>query len=62
MASLLMFKAPLFPFDPSIDGPMGHLHLILIYTITWGLHLAYVAFIAYKWRAVVKERAAEAGR
>jgi hypothetical protein len=57
-----MFKAPLFPFDPSIDGPMGHLHLILIYTITWGLHLAYVAFIAYKWRAVVKERAAQAGR
>jgi len=50
MADLLLLTR-LFPFDPSIDGPLGHRHLILIYCITWSAHIAYVAFIAMQWRA-----------
>jgi hypothetical protein len=50
MADLLLLTR-FFPYDPSIDGPLGHRHLILIYCITWSAHVAYVAFIAIQWRA-----------
>ncbi len=57
MVSLLAFRSPLFPFDPAIDTPMEHRHLLLIYCAEWGVQLLYAAFIAYKWRSVVKDRA-----
>jgi hypothetical protein len=48
MAKLLLFIASLFPYDPAIDSPMGHRHLVMIYCFVLGGHLAYVAYIAYK--------------
>ena len=57
MASLLITLAPLFPYDPALDEPRGHLHLILIYAVVWIVHLGYVGFIAWKWRLLIKERA-----
>lgn len=29
---------------------MGHLHLVLAYAATIGIHLAYVTYVAVKWR------------
>ena len=29
---------------------MGHLHLVLAYAATIGIHLVYVAYVAVKWR------------
>jgi len=55
MADLLLLIR-FFPYDPSIDGSLGHLHLILIYCITWSAHIAYLVFIAFQWRANRKSR------
>ena len=33
---------------------MGHLHLVLAYAATMGIHLVYVAYVAVKWRAARK--------
>ena len=57
MIRLMVCTASLFPYDPRIDSRIGHLHLILIYGAVWVTHLGYAGFLAYKWRAFIKERA-----
>jgi hypothetical protein len=54
MTSLLLLVR-FFPFDPSIDVPLERIHLPLIYCLTWGFHLTYVAYIAAKWRSLKKK-------
>lgn len=33
---------------------MGHLHLVLAYAATIGIHLVYVTYVAVKWRSAKK--------
>lgn len=33
---------------------MGHLHLMLAYAATIGIHLVYLAYVAVKYRAAKK--------
>jgi hypothetical protein len=33
---------------------MGHLHLVLAYAFTIGIHLVYVAYVAVKYAAAKK--------
>ncbi len=56
MSNLLMFVAPIFPYDPSIDSQKEHLHLILIYAVVWGTQLAYAGFAIYRRRVSLQER------
>lgn len=35
-------------------GDMGHRHLVLAYTATIVIHLAYLTFVAIKYRAAKK--------
>jgi hypothetical protein len=32
-------------------NPMFHRHLVLAYTVTWVIQLAYLAYVALKWRS-----------
>jgi hypothetical protein len=59
VVNLLVFMASLFPYDPRIDLPMGHSYLVAVYAVVWAGHLGYAGFVAYKWRLLVKERAAK---
>jgi hypothetical protein len=59
MANLFALGVSLFPYNPAIDGPLEHRHLILIYGLTWTVHLVYVAYIGLKWRSLRKERASD---
>ena len=54
MISLLLLIR-FFPFDPSIDVPLERIHLPLIYCLTWGFHLTYVAYIVFQWRSLKKK-------
>lgn len=44
-----------FPYDPSIDVPLERIHLPLIYCLTWGFQVAYLAYIVLKWRSLKKK-------
>jgi hypothetical protein len=52
MVSVLVVMNQIFPYDPAIDTPLGHRNLVLIYCITWGIHLAYATYAFNKWRMV----------
>jgi hypothetical protein len=54
MTSLLLLVR-FFPYDPSIDVPLERIHLPLIYCLTWGVHLTYLAYIAAKWKSLRKK-------
>jgi hypothetical protein len=41
-----------FPYDPAIDSPLGHRHLILVYCLIWLAHAAYAAYVVRKWISV----------
>ncbi len=47
---LLVFLPKIFPYDPTIDTPLGHRNLVLIYILTWGLQFGYAAYTLYTWR------------
>jgi hypothetical protein len=47
-----------FPFDPAIDSPMGHRHLILVYCLIWAAHVGYLVYVIRKWIAVRKDESA----
>ena len=47
----IAFLAPFFPYDPALDSAMGHSHLLLGYGFTWGIQLAYLLYIGWKWQA-----------
>jgi hypothetical protein len=32
-------------------NPMFHRHLVLAYAVTWVIQLAYLAYVAWKWRS-----------
>jgi hypothetical protein len=32
-------------------NPMFHRHLVAAYTVTWVIHLAYLAYVGLKWKA-----------
>jgi len=53
MFSLLAFR--FFPYDPAIDSPLGHRHLILVYCLIWLVHAAYAAYVVRKWMTVRRE-------
>jgi hypothetical protein len=57
MTSLLLLVR-FFPYDPSIDVPLERIHLPLIYCLTWGVHLIYVAYIAARWKSLKKKKTA----
>jgi hypothetical protein len=44
----------LFPWDRPNESALGHHHLIAAYCFTWGLQLAYLAYVGLKWRALAK--------
>jgi hypothetical protein len=46
--------ASLFPWDLQNESALGHHHLIAAYCFAWGLQLAYLAYIALKWRTLAK--------
>lgn len=54
MIDLLCMLAPLFPWDYPNESALGHHHLIAAYCFAWGLQLAYLAYVALKWRALSK--------
>ena len=53
MFKLLAFR--FFPYDPAIDSPLGHRHLILVYSLIWLAHGAYAAYVVRKWMSVRRE-------
>ena len=46
--------ASLFPWDRQNESALGHHHLIAAYCFTWGIQLAYLAYIGLKWRSLNK--------
>jgi hypothetical protein len=50
--ALLIWLAPLFPWDRPAESVLGHHHLIAAYCFTWGLQLAYLGYVAWKWLAL----------
>lgn len=42
--------ASIVPFDPSIDTPLGHRNLVLIYGVTALAQLAYAGYAFHAWR------------
>jgi hypothetical protein len=40
----------------SLANPMFHRHLVAAYTVTWVFHLAYLAYVAMKWRQARRGR------
>jgi hypothetical protein len=34
----------------NFEDAMFHRHLVLAYTVTWVIHLAYAVYVALKWR------------
>jgi hypothetical protein len=55
MKSLFLI-ASLFPWDRPEESVLGHHHLIAAYCFTWGLQLAYLAYIGLKWRGLASTR------
>lgn len=49
-----MLAAPLFPWDRANESSLGHHHLIAAYCFTWGVQLAYLGYVGWKWRALAK--------
>jgi hypothetical protein len=41
----MMRFPPLFPFDPSIDSPLEHRHLILAYLAVLSVQIGYLGFL-----------------
>jgi hypothetical protein len=50
----LITLASLFPWDRQNESLLGHHHLIAAYCFTWGLQLAYLAYVGLKWRSLAK--------
>ncbi len=50
----LLTLASLFPWDRANESALGHHHLIAAYCFTWGLQLAYLAYVGLKWRSLSK--------
>lgn len=59
MVAKILVLAGLFPFDPSIDTPLGHRNLILVYVAVWGLHLAYLLYALLQWKALSQRSSKE---
>jgi hypothetical protein len=55
MFSVLAFIRQIVPYDPTIDTPLAHRNLVLIYCAIWGFQLVYAAYAVLKWRAVRKD-------
>jgi hypothetical protein len=54
MTTALLSITPVFPWAAPEESALGHHHLIAAYCFTWGVQLAYLAYIALKWRALRK--------
>lgn len=52
---MFSFLGHLFPYDATIDTPLGHRNLIMIYCIIWSFQLAYAGYALYKWRAAKRD-------
>ena len=46
--------ASFFPWDRQNESLLGHHHLIAAYCFTWGAQLAYLTYVALKWRSLAK--------
>ncbi len=55
MVTKALILVRLFPFDPSIDTPLGHRNLVLVYSAVWGLHLAYLLYALLQWKALTRD-------
>ncbi len=55
MFSVLAFIRQIVPYDPTIDTPLGHRNLVIIYCATWIVQIVYAAYAVHKWRAVPKD-------
>ena len=53
---LLVFLPKIFPYDPTIDTPLGHRNLVLIYALTWSLQFGYAAYAVYTWRKANRQK------
>ncbi len=56
MYNILVFLPKIFPYDPTIDTPLGHRNLVLIYGLTWGLQFGYAAYAVYTWRVANRKK------
>jgi hypothetical protein len=54
MMTIAAVMTGLFPYDPKIDSPLEHQHLILAYCAIWTVPLGYLGYIALKQRAASK--------
>jgi len=45
----IMRFSPLFPFDPSIDSPLEHRHLILAYFAVLSVQIGYLGFLVRRF-------------
>ena len=54
MANPFPLLAGLFPYDPSIDTPLGNRNLTLIYCVVWGGQFAHGAYALYKGKQASK--------
>ena len=54
--ALLAFLPKIFPYDPTIDTPLGHRNLILIYALTWCLQFSYAGYTVYTWRKASRRK------
>ena len=49
--SELLALVQVVPFDKSIDTPLGHRNLVIIYILVWLVQLGYGAFVVRSWRS-----------
>ena len=54
MIKSLLTLTSLFPWERQNESELGHRHLILAYCFTWGIQLAYLAYVGLKWRGLRK--------
>jgi hypothetical protein len=54
MMTIAALMTGLFPYDPKIDTPLEHRHLILAYCAIWVVQLGYLGYIGLKRGAASK--------
>jgi hypothetical protein len=47
---------PWIPYDPSIDTPLGHRNLVLIYCVVWLVQLAYATYATRRFIVSRKDK------
>lgn len=54
--SSILAAALIVPYDPSMDTPLGHRNLVVIYVVVAFVQIAYAAYVLHAWRASGRAR------